>query len=79
VAPILELRRRVGADHIVAQRVAPAYSDMFANRGLYLEKHGRCREATDMFTDALAIEPTNRAALAALARCQARAMPRTLP
>jgi hypothetical protein len=75
VAPIQEVRRRVGADHIVAQRVAPAYSDMLANRGLYLEKQSRCGEATLMFTDALAIEPTNVAARAALRRCQSRTTP----
>jgi hypothetical protein len=71
VGRIAQVRRRVAGDHIVAQRIAPAYSDMLANRGLYLESHGRCEEATWSLMNALAIEPTNAAARAALARCRA--------
>jgi hypothetical protein len=75
IAPILEARRRVAADHIVRQRIAPAYSDMLANRGLYLESRGRCGEAVTVLADALSIEPAHSAARATLARCRSRTTP----
>lgn len=72
VGPMLDLALRLGPDHLVSQRIAPAYRDMLVNRGLYLESHGRCAQADAAFVQALLIDPQSSAAKAARARCQGR-------
>jgi hypothetical protein len=70
LAPVLELERRLGANHVVAQRVAPTYRDMLMNRGLYFATHGRCDQAAKVLQQVVEHDPSNAPLRAALARCR---------